>query len=243
MKIKKCPYCGKRVSYTSGFASRRKGEFTCTQCGKQSKVVIDKKIYVFFAVAVAISVAIMAVWILLNLISNPWGIVLVALPLVIFMFTTPEFLKYVPLKKYKKSMEAKKAGIVYSDNLLDDVTDNFSQIQMETEVSGYEINTNVFNKIKEERNAARVQLQQENSDEADDAVTGSGDKTRSFVPVINDVSERHASSSDLPLRKIHSDSERSYERPHHYITDENERENQEEKKKSVGNRYSANRKF
>ena len=48
MKIKKCPYCSKRVSYISGFASRRKSEYICTQCGKESKVVINKMIFVAF---------------------------------------------------------------------------------------------------------------------------------------------------------------------------------------------------
>lgn len=236
MKIKKCPYCGKRISYISGLASRRKGEFTCPRCGKESKVLIDKKIYVFFALAVIIAAVIMALWIAFDLISNLWGVVLIAIPFVIFMLSSPEFLKYAPLKKYKKSMEAKKAGIVYSDNLLDDMTDNFSQIhsqlQQESEVSGYEINSNVFNRIKEERNAARIKLQEESSSDDENS-----DKTKSFVPVINDVSEHHA-SSDVPLKRIHTDSERTYERSRHYISEE-----YEEKKKTDGNRYSANRKF
>lgn len=236
MKIKKCPYCGKRVSYISGFANRRKGEFVCTRCGKESKVAIDKKIYIFFAAAVLISVIIMALWISFGLLSNLWGVVLVAVPLIIFMLVTPNFLNYMPLKKYKKSMEAKKAGRVYSDNLLDDITDDFSQSQPESETGEFEINTNVFNKIKEERNAARAQLQTEASDESDG-------RTKSFVSVINDVSENHASSSNAPLKKIHSDSERSYERPHHFAADSSYADNQEEKRKSDSNRYSANRRF
>lgn len=65
-----------------------------------------------------ISLAIMAGWILAGLVSNPLGILLVAIPLIIFTAASPNFVHYEPYKKYRKSMEAKKAGIAYSDNLL-----------------------------------------------------------------------------------------------------------------------------
>ena len=55
MKAKKCPYCSKRISYISGFSSRRKSEYICTRCGKESKVVINKMIFVGFALAVAVA--------------------------------------------------------------------------------------------------------------------------------------------------------------------------------------------
>lgn len=60
----------------------------------------------------------MAGWILAGLVSNPLGILLVAIPLIIFTAASPNFVHYEPYKKYRKSMEAKKAGIAYSDNLL-----------------------------------------------------------------------------------------------------------------------------
>ena len=64
MKMRKCPYCGRRISYASSFASRRKAEYICQKCGKESKVAVDKKVILFFIVAVVISLAIMAGWIL-----------------------------------------------------------------------------------------------------------------------------------------------------------------------------------
>lgn len=83
MKMRKCPYCGRRISYASSFASRRKAEYICQKCGKESKVAVDKKVILFFIVAVVISLAIMAGWILAGLVSNPLGILLVAIPLII----------------------------------------------------------------------------------------------------------------------------------------------------------------
>ena len=58
MKAKKCPYCSKRISYISGFSSRRKSEYICTRCGKESKVIINKMIFVGFALAVAVAAGI-----------------------------------------------------------------------------------------------------------------------------------------------------------------------------------------
>lgn len=98
MKMRKCPYCGRRISYTSSFASRRKAEYICQKCGKESKVAVDKKVILFFIVAVVISLAIMAGWILAGLVSNPLGILLVAIPLIIFTAASPNFVHYEPYK-------------------------------------------------------------------------------------------------------------------------------------------------
>ena len=105
------------MSYFSAYFSRRKAEYVCNRCGKESKVVISKIIIPIFIIAAAISLAIMGVWFWLKYLSNPLGILLVAAPLLIFFLVSPKFVQLEPLKKYAKSMEAKKAGIVFSDNL------------------------------------------------------------------------------------------------------------------------------
>ncbi|MCD8026544.1 MAG: hypothetical protein LUF33_06370 [Clostridiales bacterium] len=117
MKVKRCPYCERRVSYSSAYSCRRKGEYFCERCGKESRVVVNKTIYLLFAVFALVTLGIMAGWLYSGLASNIFGVVLVAVPLIIFMMITPKFLYFEPLKKYKKSIEAKKAGFEYSDNL------------------------------------------------------------------------------------------------------------------------------
>lgn len=244
MKVKKCPYCGKRISYVSAFASRRKGEFVCERCGKESKIIINSKIFLAFACAAVISLVIMAVWIFAGLINNPLGILLVAVPLIIFAALSPKFLYYEPLKKYKKSMEAKKAGIAYSDNLVtSELEENdISSFGSSLENSGkFQLNTEVFNKIRAERTAAREKLK------GDELVSNSADiiktdQEENYVHIIKDVSQNH-SYSDAPLKKIHSENPRNVSRTHHYINDELEPDLKENEKKSDGNRYSANRKF
>lgn len=276
MKVRKCPYCGKRISYVSAYSCRRKGQYVCSRCGKESRVYVNRKIYLLFAVFVSISIAIMCGWIFAGLASNPLGILFVTIPLVIFAMITPEFVKLEPLKKYKKSMEARKAGIEYSDNLISSELDDknfsasFKKSQKEelnvsrakplsndnfsnTTDDKFELNTDLFNKIRDDRNKERIRLQ--NQDSKENAVSDtsyferpektSNSNSTNYVSIINDKSEKHISTKQ-PLRKIHSETKKSYEsninnnRKHFISSDSNENS---EKRKLDGNKYSANRKF
>ena len=241
MKNRKCPYCSKRISYASAYASRRKAEYVCERCGKESKVVVNRKVIPAFAFAALISVAIMAGWIFAGLAHNPFGILLVALPLIIFTVISPKFVKFVPLKKYKKSMEARKAGIEYSDNLMTselEENEGYTFGASSDTGSGFKINSDVFNTIKAERNAAREKLRDGELVSDSSEIKKPAENSERFVPVIKDVSEKH-SSDDVPLKKIHSDSSAKMTRTRHYIPEQQEKE----PKKPDGNRYSANRKF
>lgn len=62
---------------------QKKSRIYLPKVRKESKVAVDKKVILFFIVAVVISLAIMAGWILAGLVSNPLGILLVAIPLII----------------------------------------------------------------------------------------------------------------------------------------------------------------
>lgn len=156
-KKKRCPYCGRRISYFSAYACRRKAEYVCERCGKESRIVISKLIYPLFIIVAVFALAIMGMWFFFKQLSNPWGIVLVAAPLLIFMALTPLFVQLEPLKKYQKSMEAKKAGIEYSDNLTAlDFNDEASSLENSIQ---FKINSDVFNQIKASRSTARKQIE------------------------------------------------------------------------------------
>lgn len=243
MKRKKCPYCSKRVGYISLYSSRRKGQYVCKECGKESKVIIDKSIFIGFAVAVLASVAIMICWVALGLISNPLGIVLVAAPLVIFALASPTSVCYEPLKKYKKSMEAKKAGIEYSDSLTSgeiDSTEWTGTIPRVEDTGTFSVNSELFNSIREKKNAERVRSNtavfEPVSADVEEAQTESAEE---LVPVINNVSENHSSSSDIPLRRIRHEVRSAPSRARHYIATEETQESDDSDVKS----YSGNRRF
>lgn len=238
MKKKKCPYCGRRVSYISSFVSRRKAEYICPRCGKESRVVINKLVIVAFIICAIISLVILALWVFLKMTSNMLGIALVALPLIVFLFISPKFVRYEPFKKYKKEMEAKKAGIAYSDNLtvseLDDEAHSGS-----LEASGkFKINSDVFNQIKAERSVAKEQAEQ------NEIISSSEEIEKPYVHVIDDVRENH-SVDEVPLKKIHSEGSK-INRTRHYIEPSEPQgadDDVKEYKRPTGNKYSANRRF
>lgn len=239
MKKKKCPYCGRRASYTASFVSRRKAEYICPRCGKESRVVINKTVIVAFIICALISLVVLALWVYLKMTSNPLGIAAVALPLIIFLFISPKFVSFEPFKKYKKEMEAKKAGIAYSDNLTVTELDDESSAGS-LEASGkFKINSELFNQIKAERTVAREQLEQS------EIVSNSAELKKPYVHVIDDVRENHA-VDEVPLKKLHSEGTK-INRTKHYIEpskpDIEDDSDVKEYKRPRGNRYSANRRF
>lgn len=248
----RCPYCGRKMSYFSAFFSRRKAEYMCTRCCKESKVVISKIIIPIFIIAAVISLAIMGIWFMMNLLSNPLGILLVSVPLLIFLLISPKFVMLEPLKKYQKSMEAKKAGIEYSDNLtafefddeLGSINDNSGQ---------FRINSDLFNQIKSERSAAKTQTESNEISSDSGSIENTNDEEKeSYVHIIKDVSEDHGSTAAYPLKKIHSEGTKVIKKAH-YLNDENTKSIDEkpvqdddfikEYKKADTNQYSTNRRF
>ena len=157
MKKKKCPYCGRRVPYSVAFSRRRKAEYVCKNCGRESRVVINRSVILAFIICAIISIAIFVLWVYLKLTYNPLGIVAIAVPLIIFTIISPRFVRFEPLRKYKKTMEAKKAGIAYSDNLaVSEIDNEFSGIDTGNK---FTVNTDIFNQIKAERTTAREQAE------------------------------------------------------------------------------------
>lgn len=254
----RCPYCGKKITYGQRFSYRRKAEFVCPRCGKESRVVINKKVILVFIICAIIAVSIMLAWILLDLISNPLGILAVALPLIIFGLVSPNFVRFEPLKKYQKSMEAKRAGIAYSDNL--SISEMDEELGYTEGSNQFQINNDVFNKIKAERTAARPKIDDvelvSDSKEIKAPEEPEVPEKKPYVEVNTDVRENHAGTEEAPLKKLHSEGTK-INRSRHYIEVEEpvsaeeaifgklEEEKSEPKKseKNDTNRYSANRRF
>lgn len=270
--MKKCPYCGKRISYFAKYSSRRKGEYVCRRCRRESKVTISKFIYLGYALAASAALAILACIYFMKMINNPFSIALVAIPLILFLLISPAFVRFEPYKKYRKSMEARRAGIAYSDkkeveNIITEpeqepVTENTA------EESGFSINADIFNKIKAERNAARNAEPFTVTSSVNDMIVITDDDTEEiaeiettvnktvdeeYIPIINDVST-NSSTNDTPLRKLHSDNSRGISRTRHYIGSTAEKPahmkeestedlEKDKSKKYKGNRFSANRRF
>ncbi len=252
----RCPYCGKRISYGEKFSYRRKAEYVCPRCGKESRVIINKMVILIFVICAVIAALIMTAWIYFDLVSNPLGIVAVAFPLIIFGLMSPNFVRFEPLRKYQKSMEARRAGIAYSDNLsISELDEEVGYVEGSNQ---FQINNDVFNKIKAERSATTVKTT--NSDLVSDSKELENNNINNnepdlpkqpYVEVMGEVRENHSAADDSPLKKIHSEGTR-INRSRHYIDVPEEAQQAPvqddyseniKTEKAEPNRFSANRRF
>ena len=158
MNNTKCPYCGKTVSYLKAFFIRRKGEYYCKKCKKESNVYIKKTVLLLFFVMLIISLAALGYFIFMTDKENLWFMLIVAIPFIIFYLCTPFFVRLRPKKKFQDSLYdtgmvdtpmadpdptmAKSATVVPA--FVDDIVLGDDEYRPA-------INADVFNAIKEER--------------------------------------------------------------------------------------------
>ncbi len=191
MKITKCPYCGKQLTFMQAFLIRTRGEYFCNKCKKESNILIRKSLLVPFIIATILSLIILAIFFFMTDKTNLIFMLLVALPFFGFYLMTPF---YVDLKPRKKHMDvlydtgmiespiadpdptmAKTSRVIPS--FVDDVvTDDDKPV----------INADVFNAIKEERKVVEEE--------------SSGD-TKSFSKFEN-ISSSKTSNDTMPVGNL-----------------------------------------
>ncbi|WP_407383873.1 hypothetical protein [Ruminococcus sp.] len=154
----KCPYCGKRVSYFTALSIRRRGEYYCKKCKKESNVHINKTIWVLFIVVLVISLIIMGYYIFMTNRENFLFVLLVAVPFLFFYLFSPLFVRLRPKKKFQDSLydtdmvnapmadpdPTMASSAKVAPAFIDDLT-------LSDEKYSPTINSDVFNAIKEER--------------------------------------------------------------------------------------------
>ena len=62
MSGKKCPYCGRRIPYTTVFHEKKHGLYKCGRCKKESKIKTDFKLLIAFIAVVLIVVLYIILW-------------------------------------------------------------------------------------------------------------------------------------------------------------------------------------
>lgn len=167
MKITKCPYCGKQLTFMQAFVIRNRGEYFCNKCKKESNILIRKSLLGPFIGATAISVLFLLIFFFATERTNLFFMLLVALPFFGFYMLTPF---YVELKPRKKHMD-----VLYDTGMIDSpivdpdptmaktsrVIPTFVDDVVLTDHDKPVINADVFNAIKEDR---KVMEQQSSGD-------------------------------------------------------------------------------
>lgn len=191
MKITKCPYCSKQLTYFQAFFVRNKGEYFCNKCKKESNVLIRKSLFAPFIIVLVISLIILLLFFTLTDKTNFWFVLLVALPFFGFYLLTPFFIDLKPRKKHMDSLYD--TGIVESPIVDPDPTvaksstviPAFVDDVVLTDDDKPVINKDIFNAIKEERKIKE---------------TASGD-TKSFSKFESTATSDNINST-MPIKSI-----------------------------------------
>lgn len=154
----KCPYCGKHISYFTALSIRRRGEYYCKKCKKDSNVYIKKSIWIFFICMLIPALIILGYYLFMTNRENYWFILFVAVPFMIFYIFSPLFVRLRPKKKFQDSLydtEMVNTPIADPDPTMAS-TAKVAPAFVDDIVLGDDeykpaINTDIFNAIKEER--------------------------------------------------------------------------------------------
>lgn len=242
---KYCPYCGRRISYFTTFHEKKRGIHTCTRCKKESKIKTDFRLIIAFIAVVLIVLMFMVVWTGSSYYNNFLGVIITAAILTVFYFCTPLFIRFVPLKKYRHH-EVEREEFEYEYEPLPDEDD----IAVDSE---FTFNRDIFDQIKEKRNSNINHNNEQLSDNIENTKIAGGD----YVPIIKDVTEAHASSSDAPLKRVNTNENNEYSQYYgnqeyyddYEYTDFSETENFDDGYPTGnddlpdGSKYTANRRF
>ncbi len=245
-----CPYCGRRIPYTTLFHIKKQGTYECTRCKKKSKVKLSSALLVSFVAVFLFTILFIIVWCtMLNMGNNFWGVVLTALILLIYYFLTPLMVSVAPLKKYmEKDKKVQKENIISEEDsqkyvfnraAFDEIKrrkSNRSSINIEDESSKIE-ETKVDSRVDDLINS----LENENSVKSEPF-----SEEQVVVPIIESVSEAHASSSDEPLHKVnHHQKPISKVQAAEYVEPDEDIKIAVPKKRKMpdGTKYTANRKL
>lgn len=154
----KCPYCGKRISYFTALSIRRRGEYYCKKCKKESNIHINKTIWVLFIAVLVAALIIMGYFLFMTNRENAWFVLLVAVPFLLFYLFSPLFVRLRPKKKFQDSlydtdmvntqMADPDPTMATSARVAPSFVDDIVLGDEEYKPS---INSDVFNAIKEER--------------------------------------------------------------------------------------------
>lgn len=157
----KCPYCDKPISYVTALSIRRRGEYYCKKCKKESNIHIKKTIWIFFLSMIVLALVILGYYLFMTDRENLWFAFFVAIPFIIFYFVSPAFVRLRPKKKFQDAL--------YDTNMVDTpkadpdptvaasakvVPAFVDDIVLGDDDYKPAINSDIFNAIKEERKVA-----------------------------------------------------------------------------------------
>ena len=259
MDKKKCPYCNRKISYTTRLIEHGDAEHDCPNCNKTSKITQDSRIW-----ALLLLCSIFALFILIFYFSFSKSIqyafdyedkyaFLVALffgkakeikwmiweliPFAVFFFVSPVYIEYRPLKRFMEQTSPKiDLSVPVSSRRSDKPTGRTRNIP--------KAQTTSFKGVYEDISSSSGNVDRTRAFRMSDIAS---EETEGFTDVTpQKTSKSDSYSSDAPLRRVNHEQVREYtprsERPAETPPAKPEKKTDDKKTQPNGN-YSGNRKF
>ncbi len=206
MKKTRCPYCGKPLSYFQALLIRKKGEYFCNKCKKESNIYIRKTILIPFIFVLIFAALVLFIFFFLTDRDNLWFMLVMAVPFFIFYLITPTFVRLRPKKKHM--------DVLYDMEMVESQTNDpdptmarsskvvpafVDDIVLEDEEYKPNINADVFNAIKEER---RIISDDEGTTKAFDKFENISSKGSSDTMMVKNIKDIPSYESDVILPNI-----------------------------------------
>lgn len=113
LKLPRCPYCHRKISFLGAYFLKTKGEYCCDTCKCISNVVINRSIYGIASLTCVLSLLILVLYSYFGDHGSLLGILLVLLPFIIFYAFVPFFVRLEPCadRSYEKKIIEKKTVV------------------------------------------------------------------------------------------------------------------------------------
>lgn len=257
---KKCPYCNRKISYTTRLLEHGDAEHDCKSCKKASKITQNPKIWALLFLCCMFAVFIMIFYFSFSKsiqyafdYEDKYGF-LVALffgkgkeikwmiwemiPFMVFFFVSPVYIEYRPLKRF---MEQTASNI--------DLSVPVSSSQRSDRPTGRTRNipksqTTSFKGVYEDISSSSGNVDATRAFRMSDVLSEGSEGVEDVTPQRTVKSDSY--SSDAPLKRVNHEQVREYtprsERTVKATPAEQQRKPAEKKSTQSGN-YSGNRKF
>lgn len=96
LKLPRCPYCHRKISFFGASVLKTKGEYSCDTCNCISNVVINRSIYGIASITCVLSLLILVLYSYFGDHGNIFGVLLVLLPFLVFYALVPFFVRLEP---------------------------------------------------------------------------------------------------------------------------------------------------
>lgn len=261
----KCPYCSRKIKYSTRLLEHGNGEHMCSHCNKPSNISQNSKIWSLLIIC-SLSAAVILLFYLIfgNIVDDAYKdhgtlgflvflffgkaktvkwIFWELIPFAVFFFMSPKYMEFVPLRRYMEQTPSK-IDLTVPNMPVTSESNNRTSDGGTRKIPKVEraVHTGVFEDIS---SSSQERIDKTRHFDVYSGVSSSENEEETVNVTPKSTSKSDSYRSDVPLRKISREVIREVEYEEEYIPTR-ERKPQptpEKNQRPTQGNYSGNRKF